>query len=466
MKPGRLYIKIFLSFLLVLVVTEVVIFVFFMAVAGKEYRNRLEHAKALIVKEIIEEKLKSSPDRSVAENESLKDFMRRFDQALGAYVWLAGPDGTPLVKSFDSGLPDGLKGFSKRRVKDFGDFKVSFCEKGPWGLYAIIPISVKGDGPLDVHLFYRKHRSRHPAAGFAIGLALIGGVIALLIIPISRFITGPIRELKESALCIAEGDLSHRASIKRKDELGQLGRAFNHMAERLERMIRGGRELTANISHELRSPLARIRVAAELIRDRLRPHGDEDWNRHLDEIRQDIEELDHLIGKILDLSKLDIHEKALNLQELDLAALIRNYLERFTSLMEQKGLNVVTDLPGLQTLQADPAAMGMALNNILDNAVKFAPQGGRLEIKLHREEDILVFQVTNTFEVLPQDELHRIFEPFHRLQDRGETGSGLGLAITKKAIEKHGGTIEAANTEGGLTIRVSLPLGYFEPAPS
>jgi two-component system sensor histidine kinase CpxA len=457
MRPKRLYTKIFFSFLLVLVVAEILIFGLFIAAVGREFRTRMEHAKALLLKEVIEEKINSRLEAPLAENESLRDFLIRFDKALGAYVWVTESGGTQRVKSFEGSLPARLDTFSETRLKDFGDFKVSYCEKGPHDLYAIIPIEVSTGDHLDLHVLYRQRRAGHPAAGFAIGLAIIGGVIALLIIPISRFITRPIRELENSALRIAEGDLSHRARVKRNDEIGELGRAFNHMAQRLERMIRGGRELTANVSHELRSPLARIRVAAELLRDKLEKGEIDQWMRHMDAIGEDIEELDRLIGRILDLSKLEIHEKTIRVEEVNLVDIISGQLEKLKSVIERKGLNVRTDLPARQVFRGDRETMGMAFSNLLDNAVKFIPESGLLVLSMVPEEDTLVIRFSNTFQPIPEDELTEIFEPFHRLPGGESRGSGLGLAITKKVIEKHDGTIAAANTNEGLTIEIRLP---------
>jgi len=420
---------------------------------------RMEHAKALLLKEVIEEKIRTHPDKPLSENASLKEFIRRFDREIRANIWVTGPDGVPLVKSFEGDLPVRADASFRREMKKLGDIEVHYIEKRHRDLYAIIPISVRKGEPLEIHIFLRMRRSEHPAAGFAVGLAVIGGVIALLIIPVSRFITRPIGELEKSALRIAGGDLSHRAGdVKRKDEIGELARSFNHMAERLERMIQGGRELTANISHELRSPLARVRIAAELLADKLERGDTGDADRHIDEIRQDIEELDRLIGKILDLSKLDIHQKALKADEIDMGEMISSHLDKFASVIEQKGLSLVADLRERQIVRGDRETLSMAFSNILDNAVKFVSPGGRVAVELHPEGDALAIRVTNTYDVLPEKELSEIFEPLHRFQGEKAAGSGLGLAITRKVIVNHGGTVEAANTDEGLSIRVRLPF--------
>lgn len=459
MKPGRLYSKIFLSFLAVLAVTEIFVFAFFMVAVGKDVVYRMEHAQVLLLKEVIEDKIRANPGKPLSENTDLRDFIRLFDQEIRAAIWLSGSDGVPLIKSFEGSLPVRPEQSSKREIKKFGDLNVHYIEKRHKDLYAIIPLQAGTEPPVELHVFFRMRRSDHPAAGFAIGLAVIGGIIALLVIPVSRLITRPVRKLEESALRIARGDLSHRADVQRKDEIGELARSFNHMAEKVERMIKGGRELTANVSHELRSPLARVRIAAELLAEKLETGRHEDGNRHIEEIRQDIEELDRLIGKILELSKLDIHEKPLRMETFDLAGMIRNHLERLTPVIEQKDLTMVAELPDHQVFSGDRETMTMGLANILDNAVKFVPEKGQVAVKLGKEADALALRVTNTFEAIPEGEMGKIFEPFYRFQGTKAAGSGLGLAITKRVVEKHGGAIQAENTAEGLCITVRLPLG-------
>ncbi len=459
MKPGKLYIKIFLSFLMVLVVTEILIFGLFMAAAGREVYARFEQytvAKVLLLKEVVEHKIDARPQQPVSENRSLAEFLIRFDRTLEAYIWVAKTDGTPLLQSFDGALPEHrLKDFERSCAKDFGDFKIFSSRKRHWGFYGLIPLKTEDGESLDLHVLFKKRGPPHSEGRFALGLLVIGLVIAVLIIPISRFITNPIRDLRESALRIAEGDLSHRASVKKKNEIGELGRAFNHMAGRLEKMIRGGRELTANVSHELRSPLARMRVAAELLMDKLDKGDNKGCKMHMEEILEDIEEVDRLIGRILDLSKLDIHEKALGREEIDLSGLLREHLDKQESIIEQKKLTVSAELSDSLILTGDRETLTMAFSNIIDNAFKFVPENGSVRVEMLRGDDSLRVHVSNTFEAIPEEELQEIFEPFHRAAT-GVPGSGLGLAITKKVIQAHGGTIEAANSKEGFSIRVCL----------
>jgi len=461
-KPGKLYIKIFLSFLVVLIVTEILIFGLFIFSARRIFFSRFERytrAQVLLAKKIIEDKVRSQPETSPADNESLRNLILQLGKIHGSKIWLAAPDGRPLIKSFAGDIPDDVAKISKRRLRDLGDLKIYSDFKRGRFFYITIPAEVAHGEVGTLHILSEKMEKDHHEGVFALGLAGIGLVIALLIIPVSRLVTEPLKALRESALRIAEGNLSHRATVRSKDEIGELGRAFNSMADKLERMIRGGRELTANISHELRSPLARIRIAEELLGERLARGEYDGCRRQLDEIREDIGELDRLIDRILVLSKLDVHEKPLRRERLDPSDLINELLERFKPAVSQKRLRVTAHLSCDPPFFGDTDALRTAFSNILDNAVKFTGQNGDVIVKMHTEDEALKISVTNSFDPLSEEDLARIFEPFYRTERSHATGSGLGLAITKKIIERHGGNIKACNSAEGLTILVWLPRG-------
>ena len=462
MKFGKLYIKIFLSFVLVLILTEILIFGLFMFAVNRGFHSRMMRAidaHVLIAKDLVEDQIKKNPDMRLADNEPLKRTIERLGEAYGSKVWLAGANGTPILKSFSGNIPDNLQTIERKQFSIRKNFKLYRGLRRGWEFYAVIPMMIQGGEMGGLHVLFEKRtlEENHEGA-FALGLLVICLFIALLVIPVSRFITKRINQLGQSALQIAGGDLSHRATVKGRDEIGELGRAFNLMAEKLERMIKGGRELTANISHELRTPLARIRIAEQLLKEKLDRNDYEDWARHLEGIREDIEELDRLIGRILDLSKLDIHETPLRLESLDLSMVLNELIERFQPTISQKGLRLDRELYQDHPVEGDKEALLTAFSNIVGNAVKYTTEGGTLRIKMDSTDKDVVMSVTNTFEVIPEEDLARIFEPFYQAKKTREAGTGLGLAITKKIIEKHGGKIEACNVPEGLKIEIRLPL--------
>jgi len=460
MKPSKIYLKIFFSFLLILVVTEILIFGLFGIIIGRHFRSEMDRyasAQIMMVKEIIESKMRAVPMGEQAPNESLKEFMEGMGELLGAQVWLQREDGEVVATSFHGDIPKEQEELKKGRARDFGSFRLYHGRRSGSGAYAVVPVALEADRTVALHVLFPKSGSSHPEGGFALGLGVIGAVIALLVIPVSRFISKPINELRQSAARIAEGDLSHRATVKGKDEIGKLGRAFNHMADRLEKMIRGGRELTAHISHELRTPLTRIRIAEEMLRDKVEQRNCEGVERYLDDIREDIEELDDLIGRILTLSKFDLKERPLSPEPFDPVDLMNGLLSRLKQAMQRKGLQLTTDFSFHPPLWGDPNAIQTAFSNLLENAVKYSPPGACVKVEMRAAEEALDVRVTNPSDPFREEDLERIFEPFQRLGATKESGFGLGLAITRKIIEAHGGTIGAQNTGEGFRILVRLP---------
>ncbi|MBW1804201.1 MAG: HAMP domain-containing histidine kinase [Deltaproteobacteria bacterium] len=356
MMPGKLYIKIFLSFLLILVVTEILVFGLFILASGRTLRGKFTQytgAKVLLARELFEEKIKSQPGVPLTRNAPLKDFMTRFGGTFGAKLWLAAADGSPLIKSFPGDIPDIEEKIDEKRMRDFGEFKLYYSFRKHFESFAVIPLTYPEGKSGYLYVFFEEKGPSHSDHGFGLGLLGIGIVVALLTIPISRFITIRVKKLRTSAIKIAEGDLSHRAMIKGKDEIGELGRAFNRMADKLERMIRGNQELTANISHELRTPLARIRIAEELLREKLARKDIKNLERYLEDIREDIEALDHLIGRILDLSRLDLKDSPPKKEAFDPEEMVKALLDRLSPATQERGCrftpysNLIRDLSGI-----------------------------------------------------------------------------------------------------------------------
>jgi signal transduction histidine kinase len=154
---------------------------------------------------------------------------------------------------------------------------------------------------------------------------------------------------------------------------------------------------------------------------------------------------------------MDIQDAPPTFTAFDPAELLQTLLQRLQSVSEHKGLRIATDWSGPSSFSGDKEALTTAFLNILDNAVKFTPEKGLISLRLRPAADTLEISLTNTFEKLSEEELAKIFDPFHRTLKSRAAGSGLGLAIAKKIIERHGGRIEAANVAEGLEVRITLP---------
>jgi two-component system sensor histidine kinase CpxA len=457
---GKLYLKIFLSFVLILIVIEILIFALFIFSGRTGFRAMFAQyasAQSMIIKELIEEKINADPEIRIDENEAVRRIILRLGESYKAQVWLESADGVLVFKSFPEDVPSDVIGIYQDHLEDLEDFKLYFKFRKGHVIYVKIPVEIKNNSAGSIHMLFKERIMSPPEGAFGLGLIGIGIVIALLVIPVSRFITKPVKELERSALRIAGGELSHRVKVKGRDEIGELGHAFNRMADQSERMIRGGRELTANISHELRSPLARIRIAEELLREKLKDSSLRSFRRLLNNIRDDIVELDCLIGSILELSKLDIIETPLKIETFNLADLISELLGRLKPAIKRSRIRIITNMCFESSISGDKAAICTALSNILDNGVKFTPENGSITVKISSGHEGLEISVTNTFSELSAEELSMIFEPFYRCEQEGKAGSGLGLAITKRIIEMHGWNIEACNSKDEFKIRICIP---------
>jgi len=458
MKLRSIYAKIVLSFLVVIIVTEVLVFFLFIMIPARHFTARFEQfvkSRVFVMKEIVEDKVRSVPPADWPENSSLKVFVSDFGKLLGAPVWITREDGSVALKSFSGEIPDLLETTLKDRqgrqrisaIRPFRDFD----------FYTTVPIELSGTRMGTIHILFNRPTTSPPKGFFAFGLLIIGIIVALSAIPVTRLITIRINKLRQSARIIAHGNLSHRATVMGKDEISDLAQTFNDMTDKLENIIVSGKELTANVSHELRTPLTRIRMAEELLQKRIAQGKTEDLPGLLEGIREDVDELDGLIERMLDLSKLEMNQSPFRPELLDPSTLIKKLLEKLQPMIEQKALHVSTDLSYNPPFLADKDALHVALMNVFENAVKYSPQKGDISIQMEWTLDALKITVINSTEELSREDLSRIFHPFHRLKRSSTPGSGLGLTIAKKAVEKHHGTIEALNKEKGLEIRITLP---------
>jgi signal transduction histidine kinase len=291
-------------------------------------------------------------------------------------------------------------------------------------------------------------------------IALVIGAVLLALaiasVPLARGVTAPLERLTGAVRRLGEGDLSARAGLCGGGEVGDLGRAFDEMAGRLERLVRAERELLANVSHELRTPLARIRVALELAAE-----GDQARaRRYLSEIGADLSELERMVSDVLQAARLDQAggDLPLRRQPVDLATLLTEAAARFR---EQRPGRVLAMRGADAALDADPALLRRALDNLLDNAAKYSGEETEVALEARRDVGAVVIEVRDRGIGIEPADLPRLFTPFFRT-DRSRTratgGVGLGLALARRIVEAHGGTIEVESVpDQGTTFRLRLP---------
>ena len=322
--------------------------------------------------------------------------------------------------------------------------------------FAVQTIYRQGEAPLKAVIQWRAPRAFIAALGesplLRLSLAvLISGALCYLL---SRFVTRRLRELRSASKRLSDGELDTRINVQDRggDETDQLARDFNHMAEQLQQRIESGKRLLTDVSHELRSPLARLRIGLALAQEQ-----PERTAEHLQLIERETERLDELIGQLLSSQV----EQLLLDRHIDLRALLQDIAQSadFEARAEQKRAEFTSSLDQAVVASADDL-LQKCFENIIRNAVKYTPAGTTVSINLDKTEGSFMIVVEDCGSGVPEEELGRIFEPFYRVDDartRASGGHGLGLSIAHRAIIQHGGTIVAQNGENGLKVIITLP---------
>jgi signal transduction histidine kinase len=463
MKLKSLYVKLLLSFLGVLVITEILILGLFVVTAGRSFKHYIDTqsiAKLLIFKEVVQEKINNHPLIPLAQNSEIKKLLFTFADLFNVKIWVTAPDTSIIIKTFSTPIDIPAKTLESHDVLKDG-IKLYHLSRRRLSYYAQIPVEMVSE-TYTLHVQLYKGHERKPEAIFLLGLLSIGMIIAILIVPLARVITNRIKQLNKAALEFADGNLNSRANVKGRDEIAGLANSFNFMADKLEKIIKGNKEFTANVSHELRSPLTRIRVSKELIFDRLDslaldPIEGKSIKKYVQNIDEDIDTLDKLIDKILKLSKMDIQQISMTIEPLDFKTLLTCIEKKYEPLLKQKNLILKNKINAPLIFNMDKNMVTSILTNLFDNAIKYTEQNGIIHVAaLKTKEDILIFKITNTYRELDTRELKKLFEPFQRIETNENPGSGLGLTIVKRQLARCNGNISAKNSSAGLEFEVQF----------
>lgn len=383
-------------------------------------------------------------------------------QAFGQYVDRSRKDAGTEIDLFD-GKGDPIAGPSSpdtanvaQEIQQTGEHVSHLTSLGrlTWGRPVTAP---SGKSYIFVTRLRQPYVPRQLPLTGVIFTILASGLIAFLL---ARYLTSPVKKLQTAVQSFAAGNLAARVTPElgnRKDELAELGREFDHMAERIQALINSQKRLLADISHELRSPLARLSVALELARK----NSNEKAEPALDRIEKEGERLNKLVGQLLALTRLESGAEKISPETVMLEDLVQQIVDDAN--YEAKPLHkevIVTQLQACRVI-GSPELLRSAIENVIRNAVRYTPAAAEVEVCLQWKLDTAELTVTDQGPGVPESELKNIFQPFYRVseaRERSSGGAGLGLSIADRTVKLHGGTIEASNTESGLRVTIHLPL--------
>ena len=288
--------------------------------------------------------------------------------------------------------------------------------------------------------------------------SIISAIFALIL---AAYIAAPLSRIRNSATRVAGGDLDARVGplkFGRSAEMLALASEFDGMAARLKELVEGQRRLIRDVSHEMRSPLARQHVALELARSQL-PAGDA--RLQLDRIERESERLEEMIAQAIQLSRMETTQPA-KVEQVALDTLVADIVADASFEAQARQCSLHIERNAALTVNAEADLLGSAIENVVRNAVNYTRADSTIRIRLERVEREASLHVTDAGPGVAETDLARIFEPYYRTDDaraRKSGGSGLGLAIAKRAVERQGGRIRASNAaSGGLDIEILLPL--------
>jgi signal transduction histidine kinase len=437
---GSLFTKIFLSFWL----AALLLVLSFAALQGIYGGDSVREARQRLVDKAETVAALWDDDRP----ELLRRWLRQQPHELRPI--LVDEDGYPVFRQH---LPPRLREWLPREIEE------DTYRLGPGFIVISTPVRIayEDDDDDEFYLLAIVNQSQLQALPVWIRIALAGLIIGLVSFGLSALLTRRLRQLREAAQSLAAGNLDVRVHASGHDEVAALGQDFDLMADRLNDMLEAQRRLLSDVSHELRSPLARMRVALEIA------DQDQDRDKALARISKEADELEQLITHVLSLARLESGNAQINRKRVQLDELVKQIARdaEFEAQARQRRVQLTIEGKGFE-LQADPVLLRSAIENVVRNALHHTPENSSADIELKQLDSGFVITVRDHGPGVPEDKLQDIFKAFMRsseARDRDSGGYGLGLAITAGAIRAHGGSCKAKNlVEGGLCISLTIPI--------
>jgi two-component system sensor histidine kinase CpxA len=285
------------------------------------------------------------------------------------------------------------------------------------------------------------------------GLILL--TVAVLCWPLAFHIGSPLRSLAKAVERFGQGELTTRARLTRRDEIGNLARSFDRMADRIETLLTAERRLLQDVSHELRSPLARLSFATELVAT------EPDREKAIQRIRKEVSRLSLLVGSLLEMTRAEGDPATAQRKQFLLDEVMRDLVEDCTVESAARGCRIAYISGQNVPLTGDSELIRRAAENVLRNAIRYSPEGAVVDVEVGTDGGFAQIRIADKGPGVPEADIARIFEPFYRVDDSRTAatgGVGLGLAIAMRAVRLHNGSIEASNLDPGFLVTIRIPL--------
>jgi signal transduction histidine kinase len=389
--------------------------------------------------------------------EGLTDLTRRAMRESGTEVFLFDAEGKQLTAQDADAVMNVVRQLEERPLQPPHPrpFFSSGVARSTWARWVIAPNG-------KTYIFVARFRQPGAPPAFltapriSVSILIVGVVCYLL----GLYLTSPLKKLQSTVKSFAAGNLKARVSPDlggRRDELAELGREFDHMAEQIEGLISSQKRLLADISHELRSPLARLSVALELARQ----NSNGKAAGALDRIEQESERVNQLVGQLLTLTRLESGAERVPPETVVLDDLVEQIIDDAN--FEARAIHREVRFEKLDhcRVKGSSELLRSAIENVVRNAVRYTAEGTAVEVSLECPAEVARVIVQDHGPGVPEADLEHIFEPFYRVseaRERSSGGVGLGLSIADRTMKLHDGTVKAENANGGLRVTLELPL--------
>jgi two-component system sensor histidine kinase CpxA len=434
-----LYTRILLSCFGTLLFSLVTFLVISITVGAEEYRNRFHRVFQLELREATRIYNEQGPDAATAYLAQLNDWF-------SSKHFLVDSQGRDVVTGEDRVRPAG----NARQASAAGQigYRVLGRVLGSSGTI----VTPADDGAYSLVTVARPWDNIPGQMPYYLGVLI---VTAILYSFVAVGIASALKTISKTADRLGQGDLDARLQFSdRKDELGRVARSFNAMAVRLQTLLVAERRLLQDVSHELRSPLARLEFAAELVRTA------PDRDKAVDRLKRELRRLSNLVASLLDVTRAEGDPSAHGLEPVRVDEVVREVVESCTLEAEARGCRIMLTGASSARIRGDRELLWRAFDNVVRNGLQYSPAGSEIEVHLQDAVGETTIEVRDYGPGVPDELLSRIFEPFFRVDGarRASTGGvGLGLSIVSRVVQLHQGSLIAANSNPGLRVTITMP---------